>query len=336
MSDLFVGPIMAIGFICLVGLVFYLEARWIVLRVLSRGRGEARPWWDGFWPSRSPRTAKVLTALLNGVAFVGLLCVLWGWLVEPRWIEVTEVVLESPKVKPETGRIRVVQISDFHSEAKPLNELKAAEIVNSLQPDLVVFTGDYINSPEGLKIAKEAFRAFKPGHGTFLVSGNYDLGMVPEDAFKDLSVVVLENGTREVVIRGTKVRVLGMALEEAPGFKMSMSLLRTGPAYDIFLFHYADLIGQAAELGVDLYLAGHTHGGQVRLPFYGALVTLAATGKKYESGLYRVGPTTLYVNRGLGMEGGLAPRVRFLCRPEITVIDVFPAGMAQGIGTRQR
>jgi predicted MPP superfamily phosphohydrolase len=77
-------------------------------------------------------------------------------------------------------------------------------------------------------------------------------------------------------------------------------------------------------LNVDLYLCGHTHGGQVALPLYGALVTLSKFGKKYESGMYTVGDTILYVNRGIGMEGGLTPKVRFLARPEITVFDIVP------------
>ena len=61
------------------------------------------------------------------------------------------------------------------------------------------------------------------------------------------------------------------------------------------------------------------------LPLYGALLTLSKFGKRYEAGLYREGATTLYVNRGIGMEGGPAPRVRFWARPEVTVIEIAPA-----------
>ena len=82
-----------------------------------------------------------------------------------------------------------------------------------------------------------------------------------------------------------------------------------------------------ARNNIDLYLAGHTHGGQVALPFYGALVTLAATGKKYESGLHQLGNTYIYTNRGIGMEGGRAPRVRFCARPEVTVFDIVGMGI---------
>ena len=93
-------------------------------------------------------------------------------------------------------------------------------------------------------------------------------------------------------------------------------------AVHIFAHHYPDEIYEAAKHGVDLYLAGHTHGGQVALPLYGALVTLSRYGKRFEAGLYHVGETALYVSRGIGMEGGTAPRVRFWARPEIAVIDL--------------
>ena len=93
-------------------------------------------------------------------------------------------------------------------------------------------------------------------------------------------------------------------------------------AYRLLLYHSLDPIEVAAEGGVDLYLAGHTHGGQIRLPVYGAVFTASRLGKRYEMGRYNVGTPTLYVNRGLGMEGSLAPCARFLCPPEITVTEI--------------
>ena len=91
----------------------------------------------------------------------------------------------------------------------------------------------------------------------------------------------------------------------------------------LLLYHFPDAAHLAAKHGIDLYCCGHTHGGQVALPFYGALVTLSRFGKRYEAGLYRVQDTWLYVNRGIGTEGS-TPRVRFCARPEVTVIDLVP------------
>jgi predicted MPP superfamily phosphohydrolase len=93
----------------------------------------------------------------------------------------------------------------------------------------------------------------------------------------------------------------------------------------VFLHHYPDEIYEVAKQQVDLYCAGHTHGGQVALPIYGALITFSRFGKRFESGLYKVEDTHLYVNRGIGMDGGFAPRVRFCARPEVTVIDIAAA-----------
>jgi uncharacterized protein len=75
---------------------------------------------------------------------------------------------------------------------------------------------------------------------------------------------------------------------------------------------------------IDLYLCGHTHGGQIRLPFYGAIVTSSVTGKEFEKGLYSTGRTNLYVSAGVGLEGKSAPRMRLLCRPEAIFWTIRP------------
>ena len=97
-------------------------------------------------------------------------------------------------------------------------------------------------------------------------------------------------------------------------------------AYSILLYHPPDLADTAAELGIDLYLSGHTHAGQIRVPFYGALFTASIHHKQFERGRYDLGDTTLYVSRGIGMEGKGAPRARFLSPPEVVVIDLHSPG----------
>jgi len=89
--------------------------------------------------------------------------------------------------------------------------------------------------------------------------------------------------------------------------------------FTLLLYHSPDLMPEAAELGVDLYLCGHTHGGQIRLPLFGAVITSSDFWKRYEMGRYEENGTTLYVSRGLGMEGKGAPRARFLAPPEIVL-----------------
>ena len=122
---------------------------------------------------------------------------------------------------------------------------------------------------------------------------------------------------------GETLYISGFSCKYPPAY--SEVLENIGPEdFSILLYHYSDLVESLKGLNVDLYLSGHTHGGQVALPVYGAVVTLAKFGKKYESGMYRVGKTLLYVNRGIGLESNHAPKVRFFARPEITVFEIGP------------
>lgn len=296
--------------------VFYLQVRWLLHVLLKRSAP--------FWPGKRQRP---YTLALNAVAWTGLACVLYGFFVEPTNLEVTRLNLTSPRVSPQTGRLRLIHLSDIHADLKARNEPRAAALINALDADLVLLTGDYINDEAAIPVLRTFLASLKAKHGVFAVKGNMDLGSdLPPSTFAGLSVPLLNQQWREVDIRGTKVRVSGMEVGDEPFFKRFWASRKTPPpAFEIFLFHYTDLAYEAQSAGIDLYLAGHTHGGQIRLPFYGALVTLAKLGKRFEAGLYRLGSMTLYVSRGLGMEGGSAPRVRFLCRPEITVIDVTAA-----------
>jgi predicted MPP superfamily phosphohydrolase len=125
-------------------------------------------------------------------------------------------------------------------------------------------------------------------------------------------------------VRGTPFRIAGVPVGGERQIGMILNAIPPGE-FCVFLHHYPDEIEEVASRKVDLYCAGHIHGGQIALPFYGALVTLSKYGKRFEAGLYHVGETRLYVNRGIGMEGGSIPRVRFCARPEVTVIEIHPA-----------
>ena len=96
-------------------------------------------------------------------------------------------------------------------------------------------------------------------------------------------------------------------------------------APQVLLYHSPELMPQAVEQDVDLYLCGHTHGGQVRLPAVGALLTSSQLGRRYVMGHYKEGRTDLYVSRGVGFEGLSAPRVRLMAPPEVTVVTLRPA-----------
>ncbi|MFN2167709.1 MAG: metallophosphoesterase, partial [Anaerolineae bacterium] len=141
--------------------------------------------------------------------------------------------------------------------------------------------------------------------------------------------VVLEAGNRRLWLLGLNcTRDLA-----ADGARLRALLAGVPPGeFRLLLYHTPDLMPQAAEAGVDLYLAGHTHGGQWRVPGLGAILTSSRFWKRYEAGHYRESGTDLYVSRGLGLEGFGAPRVRLFCPPEVVVVTLVGTGEGRHSG----
>lgn len=261
--------------------------------------------------------------VLHVLSAAGLVCLGYGRFIEPTWIDVNVMTVQTPKLRDTS--FRIVQISDLHCDRKPRNEEAMVRIINALKPDVVVATGDYLNDASALPLLKTTLSRLEAPLGAFAVTGNFeanswsDLDLFSETGFRPLrqETVCLTKGAESIGISG-------LDFDRADAWR---ELLADLPAdrFNLFLYHMPDLIEGVSGSNVDLYLCGHTHGGQVALPIYGALITFSKLGKKYESGRYQCGETTLYVNRGLGLEPRPAPQVRFFARPEIAVLDIMPA-----------
>ena len=249
-------------------------------------------------------------------------CLLYAYFIEPRWIDVHAMTLHTPKLKTES--FRIVQISDLHCDQEARNEDRAVEIINSLKPDLVVATGDYLNHEAGLPRLRQMLSRLEAPLGKFAVTGNFEVYHWPKlDALAGSGFRVLDRETVVVTKGDDALAITGMGYVPANAPREPIEGF-ADDRFDVFLFHTPDLVEDVSRCGVDLYLCGHTHGGQITLPWYGALITFSQFGKKYESGMHRVGDAVLYVNRGLGMEPRPAPQMRFFARPQIVVVDVRP------------
>ncbi len=247
--------------------------------------------------------------------------------IEPFSLQTSHLSIVAPGL---SRSLRLVQLSDLHIERLTRREEEVLARMEALRPDLIVLTGDYLNldnlrDPLAQSQAREFLARLHAPLGVYAVSGNVDSPETMRLLFEGLEIVVLDDRTEHLPAVGEfyLVGVRNWERErDATALKRLMGTLPS-EAFTLLLYHTPDLVETAAEVGVDLYLAGHTHGGQVRLPFYGALVTFSAYGKRYEAGLYRIGSTTLYVSRGIGMEGfWYTPRVRFLCPPEMVVVEL--------------
>ncbi len=260
------------------------------------------------------------------LAIIGILCFAYGKFVEPTWLKTSHIELQSNSL-PMGSKLRIMHLSDLHSVKDPLNEPKIPVIARNERPDLIVFTGDLKNNPSGLPTAQKLFCELSQIAPTYAILGNWDtrFDYLP-DFYKQCGVKLLQNEVTAVQVRGNLIQIVGMSSDNdsaAPRIVQAADSRN----FTILLVHSADqIVPVAATRHVNLYLAGHTHGGQIAMPFYGALVTLSRTGKQYEAGLYRVDDTYLYVSRGIGLEGGSAPRVRFASRPEVVILDIAGTG----------
>lgn len=302
------------------GMFFLLIVSWLISNWLNDGWSEAGMHMSG----------KFFVILQSLILLGGL----YAFYIEPFWITISMKRIETLKIS--TGKqIRIVQISDLHIERITRREMELIRKVNDLEPDVIFVTGDYPNlsnteDPVTWEQITQVISQLRAKYGVFLIDGSVESAERVQRLADETGTTALNNQIHELNWDGSRVFLIGIADEvfHKPPANEFRSLSQQVPddSYKILLFHTPDLIKEAAEEGIDLYMCGHTHGGQIRLPFYGALYTSSTYHKEFEMGFYQVGHTSLYVNRGVGMEGKEAPRARFLARPEIAVFDLVGTG----------
>jgi predicted MPP superfamily phosphohydrolase len=278
-----------------------------------------------------PRDKKVLAerrwVVLPCLSFVVLyaLCFAYGTLIEANWVQTTHTEIKVAEPVLGYDRFRIVHLSDLHLDQIGRREQRMVEQVRAARPQLIVLTGDYMNVREGAVALREILGAMEAPYGIVGCEGNWDSKFMTADLFHRAKATFLVDDSLVLEREGRRLRLV------AQGIEPSRPLRELLPPKDdgiptIYLHHKPDAIdflrARDPEQRVDLFLCGHTHGGQVCLPFWGAVVTLSKFHKQYEAGLYTVDGVPMYVNRGVGSGGGGAPHVRFLARPEVAVIDL--------------
>lgn len=290
-----------------------------VLGSLGYGVWGTRRWLRG--PVMGAR-AKVGLGASLAFLLATVVCYLYGTFVEADALEVTRTVISTPRL-PRGVRYRIAHISDLHVdvESPALQRLRAA--MQSAGADVLAFTGDAVNTNGGIEVFRSLLGSLPASLGRFGVRGNHDAWYWKNvDLFGGVATEL--NTQRPVFLDGGKLAVCGSRYGKTWMLPQCLSEARQSGAFTLLLNHTPDVFEELAPRA-DLTLVGHTHGGQVRAPLYGALITMARSDKKYEMGRYDFPDGVLYVNRGIGFEPQ-APRVRFLAPPELTLIDVEGTG----------
>ncbi len=254
--------------------------------------------------------------------------------VEPEALEVRRIELQTPKV---SAPLRLLHVSDIQSGSIGAYERKIFARIRELEPDLVINSGDYLQVvppatfDEEFEELRALMQTLRPRYGQVGVFGDtdYQLYGLKPDEFAPLRI--LSSRSLDIAVEGGTLSLHGLSLYQSKNPQWAERGVErwinesSESAFRILVGHAPDFALGLADAPVDLCLAGHTHGGQVRLPWFGPLVIDSTVPKEWSRGFRRVGVPYLNVSAGAGSNryGGLPP-LRFNCPTEITVIDLVP------------
>lgn len=241
---------------------------------------------------------------------------------EPEALQIERISLSTGKsVKP----VRVVQISDLHLSSFNRYFTEVARQVTSLQPDLIVLTGDYLEEERNIRGVLSFLKELQAPHGIYAVQGNWEYWSRLEGEnlrrhFAGVGVKLLINERQDLEINGRALSIYGLDYPSSIGHLQQLQQGVDPQRSNLLLSHVPAFAHEQVNEHIDLILSGHTHGGQVRLPWLPPLYLPRYSGR-FVSGFYRVSQHNipLYVSRGVGTS--ILP-IRFLCRPEIGLFEL--------------
>ncbi|MEH7076084.1 metallophosphoesterase [Neobacillus drentensis] len=252
--------------------------------------------------------------------------------IEPSLLDIQEFQMKHPLIPDSFDGIKIVQFSDTHLGFQyNLNQFKKlVKKINSLQPDIVLFTGDLMDEPNQYSDINQLVPILKSLNaplGKYCIFGNHDHGGYGSDIYRNImettDFIVLLNESVPVINKDdSTIYLLGIddAMLGNPNLPLALKNVPKN-TFKILLSHAPDLADTASQYPIQWQLSGHSHGGQIKIPFFGALVT-PPYGQIYPEGLYSVGNQSrlsLYVNRGIGTT---RLPFRFLSKPELTIFTL--------------
>ena len=273
------------------------------------------------------------------VSFIVLVILLVFAYVQNNWLEVSHYAYKSPEVPQEFVGFRVVQISDLHNATFGKENEKLLVKIQELSPDIVVLTGDLVDTNHtNIEVALAFAEKVVASYPTYYVTGNHEDWLEESDKLELLEglervgVVCLADEYIEIKREDSKITLIGLNDEGLGGIKLKVTEETTGETkfltenedtsgLQILLAHEPQYIENYTKYHVDLVFSGHAHGGQFRMPFVGGGLVAPGQGlfPKYTEGVHVMNETTMIISSGLG--NSIIP-VRVFNRPEIVCVEL--------------
>lgn len=234
-------------------------------------------------------------------------------------VDFAERVYRLPRVPPAWDGLSILHLSDLHLCGSPDRVFyqQVMDLCRAEQPDLVCVTGDIVDSHRHHRWVVPVLGRLRWRIAAYAILGNHDKWHEPalvRRRLRRIGVRVLGNGVEQIDVRGQPLLVIG---NETPWFRPAPDLSSHAPEpFRLCLSHTPDNLPWGRRNQIDLMLAGHNHGGQIRLPLLGSMFVPSRFSRRYDCGSFHEPPTLLHVSRGLA---GMQP-LRYNCRPEVTRI----------------
>ena len=276
--------------------------------------------------SQITQRSKVVLLALTLLAPIGI----YATHIEPFWLRVDKHTLLIESLNQE---IKVGVLSDLQTIEIGDYEKKAIDTLLAEKPDLILIPGDFWQmsdkefSEKYLQFQKAMKQLSEEVDHVFVVKGDTDNIAGLKKITEGTKVRLLDNEVAEIQIKGKKVIIGGLTLNSSEFSQEKVIdnlLLNTDQDLSILLAHRPESVYMIpANNNIDLLVAGHTHGGQVSIPFWGPPMTLTTVPRKVAAGgLHTVGEQNIYVSTGVGRERHQAPQIRFGVRPSIGIINI--------------
>lgn len=298
------------------------------------------------------RTSRAVIALAL-TALLGLPFGAYASFVEPFRLQLETADVPLPRVREGESAVRVGVLADLQTDRIGDHERGAVARLMAERPDVIVIPGDLFQDgretlAENWDALRDLLRSLHAPGGVFAVPGDCETADGLRRMCDGTGVRVLDDEAVRLTLGDRRVRIIGVArmhsLDEAHDEVRRLSATCAPGEVRVVVTHRPDVaLGLADSLApgpaIDLLIAGHTHGGQVTIPYFGPPITLSRVPRAVAAGgLHILDGTPVYVSRGVGCERAQAPRVRFLCPPEVTVLTLGGGGapeIARAAGARR-